>query len=1687
MTAVISATLGGGLVLLPSPAAATGVDALSFGENPTATVGANAVVRIDGRLTYETRCSDKGFPDFVYPATDIYVVSAAPTAGARLADASGGPPNTIISTASLFIGEIIAITSPTGALGEGTYSVVYDTCQDGAFDPQVDTAFTDVLTVKLPAVLPGASMALVDLKGAAEEEAYSWTRARTLFETIEKVKDIPDLVGCMMSPDPDCITGILLGEATGGFAFTAGVSEGFKRLLVSQAKHYAAIAADPPDPQFGQVTAIEPVAAQPGGDGEDLTDTMAAALVPLGGESALAEALLHAIERYQGAQAAGDGEWALTHARQAADLSSALAAQTEATTTALEQLREEIRTAPFDVDAAYEAVRDHVHRVAMSGFTPDERRQLRNLGLSPAQVAARETATRKAYPMPRVTRADIVGHLDELLDAHDRSRSVLASSEVAFTTLAEQIDAQAAVADEVPTADAGGPYTATAGTAVQLDGGRSTTPGGTTITAYHWDLDADGAFDDATGPTPSAQFAAAGAQVAGVRVTNDLDRASVSYTSVRVGGDKGRAFSEATPAVRNLVLTVGSSQEFTASSAADVTWLVDGDEAGSGASFPYDPGAADVGSHVVEARTESGSHRWDVAVVDVDRDFDGWTTTSDCADDDAAVSPGIFELLGNGVDDDCDAGTPDAPPGGLVGTPWTWGANFLGAGGIGPTSGNYIRPPREMTGYDDIVQVERGFRMGMIVRSDGRVLGWGNNFYGELGDGTATHRDRPVPVLGVNGSIPELTGVAEVSTGGSSPHTSALRTDGTVVSWGRNSNRQLGDGSNVEFRAYPVPVLAAGGEPLSGVRSVEAGRYQTYAIMDDGTVRTWGMSHCSGGTGLVTHPTATTLPSLGTSVRQISSGGDWTAFRMADGSVLSCGGNRNALGRTLTQTQGFFAPHPVNTFGPGSGVIDVSAGYEGGVALKSDGSVWAWGWNGNGSLTAAGVAGGAVTLTPVRVPLPPGPPVVDVEAAEACHTQALRADGSILIWGCDTHGSSGIVPAGTVTSPTVLQVPAAAIASSSSVWNGLALARPVVDTAWERPASWVEASIADAAGTEGEPGSFEVTLSESRPHDVTLDWSVATGSAGEDDLDLAGGTVTVPAGETSARIPAPVVDDTLNEPEETYTVTLTGASHGLTITRSQATGTIEDDDAPPAVSVDDVQIAEGDTSLTDAAVPVRLSAANTAPITVLLTTEDGSAQAPGDYTPVSLRVTVPAGATEVFAHVPVHGDRAMEPDESFTVRLSDPVGAMLGRDAAEVMITDDEPLALSVSSPTVVEGDVGTTPATFEVTLAPPVPAGTTVTVPWSLAPGTAGIPDDVLAAEGILTFEDGGSGLTVTAAVVGDDESEPTEFFRLALGDAESSDGRMVLPADAALAAIEDDDPSDVAPTVEAGDDRTGAEGTGVGLSATVTDPDSTPTVSWAAAAGPDVDDGARCTFTPPDAATSTVICTDDGTWTLTATADDGVNPPVSDALTLSVANAAPLITGLDVVVGADSSRTVSVAFTDAGADTHTCTFRWGDGVTDTVPADGSSCSASHAYPVGDHTLTVSVTDDDGGLDDAERSLLVYGWAGFFSPVDNPPAWNTVTAGQAIPLKFSLGGYQGTEIFADDFPASRAVPCTGTGTPGDPVPTATPGSSELSYAAGDDRYHVNWKTDRSWRGMCRELVLRFADGSERTALFRFR
>jgi hypothetical protein len=148
----------------------------------------------------------------------------------------------------------------------------------------------------------------------------------------------------------------------------------------------------------------------------------------------------------------------------------------------------------------------------------------------------------------------------------------------------------------------------------------------------------------------------------------------------------------------------------------------------------------------------------------------------------------------------------------------------------------------------------------------------------------------------------------------------------------------------------------------------------------------------------------------------------------------------------------------------------------------------------------------------------------------------------------------------------------------------------------------------------------------------------------------------------------------------------------------------------------------------------------------------------------------------------------------------------------------------------------------------------------------------------------------------------------------------------------------------------------------------------------------------------------------------------------------------------------------------------------------------ASSGGPVGSITATCS-----GALDNADNSgsasatyNVIYDWAGFFRPVDNEPTVNTVKAGSAIPVKFSLGGNQGLGIFATGFPKSQKVLCE-SGVPQDTIEeTVTAGGSSLSYDPIADQYVYVWKTEKSYAGTCRQLTVTLIDGTVHTASFNF-
>ncbi len=140
--------------------------------------------------------------------------------------------------------------------------------------------------------------------------------------------------------------------------------------------------------------------------------------------------------------------------------------------------------------------------------------------------------------------------------------------------------------------------------------------------------------------------------------------------------------------------------------------------------------------------------------------------------------------------------------------------------------------------------------------------------------------------------------------------------------------------------------------------------------------------------------------------------------------------------------------------------------------------------------------------------------------------------------------------------------------------------------------------------------------------------------------------------------------------------------------------------------------------------------------------------------------------------------------------------------------------------------------------------------------------------------------------------------------------------------------------------------------------------------------------------------------------------------------------------------------------------------------------------FAAGATTVTCTATDAAGNSRTSTFKVNVrYAFNGFFRPIDNLPIVNAVNAGQAIPVKFSLGGDQGLSIFTTGWPKVAVMSCQAN-TVQDPVEeTVTAGNSSLSYSA-DGQYNYVWKTDKAWANSCRQLQLKFADGSTQVANF---
>ena len=327
------------------------------------------------------------------------------------------------------------------------------------------------------------------------------------------------------------------------------------------------------------------------------------------------------------------------------------------------------------------------------------------------------------------------------------------------------------------------------------------------------------------------------------------------------------------------------------------------------------------------------------------------------------------------------------------------------------------------------------------------------------------------------------------------------------------------------------------------------------------------------------------------------------------------------------------------------------------------------------------------------------------------------------------------------------------------------------------PSATPEVSIGDLSLAEGNgPGNtnfvFTATLSSPTSQVVTVSYATTDGTAlaGSDYVGTSG-TITFQPGTTTQTIIVPVIGDTLNEPDETFTLALSSPANATLAAQSTAVGTITNDDPLPSVSISSpAAVAEGNSGTTPIVFTVSLSAASGQAVTVAFATADDTATtANSDYVATSGTLTFFPGDMQKLVTVLVNGDTAIETNEQFHVTLSSPSNATLNAGAASgtgTILNDDGPHFSIAGPPPTAEGNSSQTAFVFTVSIGTPDPNNTT-TVAFNTADGTATTANsDYQPTSGTLTFAPNETSQTITVLVNGDTNFENDETFVVQLHD---------------------------------------------------------------------------------------------------------------------------------------------------------------------------------------------------------------------------------------------------------------------------------------------------------------------------------
>jgi len=323
---------------------------------------------------------------------------------------------------------------------------------------------------------------------------------------------------------------------------------------------------------------------------------------------------------------------------------------------------------------------------------------------------------------------------------------------------------------------------------------------------------------------------------------------------------------------------------------------------------------------------------------------------------------------------------------------WVWGRNTEGQLGDNTTT-NRSSPVQTISAGTNWKQVAGGFRHTVAIKTDGTLWSWGLNSWGQLGDNSTTNRSSPVQTVSAGTNWKQVAGGLN--------HTAAIKTDGTLWLWGRNSYYgQLGDNTTTH-RSSPVQTVSGG----TNWKLVAGGFYYTAAIKTDGTLWLWGDNFYGQlGDNTTTHRSSPVQTvSGGTNWKLIACGLEVTAAIKTDGTLWTWGYNLvGALGDNTTTNRS----SPVQTISGGTNWKQVACGFYHTAAIKTDGTLWSWGYNSYGQL-------GDNTTTSRSSPVQTvsagtnWKQVAGSVGGGGNHTAAIKTDGTLWTWGRNSYGQLG--------------------------------------------------------------------------------------------------------------------------------------------------------------------------------------------------------------------------------------------------------------------------------------------------------------------------------------------------------------------------------------------------------------------------------------------------------------------------------------------------------------------------------------------------------------------------------------------------------------------------------------------------------------------------------------------------------